>query len=325
MSDQSFAEVVVNKEFADHVLEGLSSKKKWLSSMYFYDEIGDGLFQDIMNLDEYYLTRAELDIMERHKGAILSYLIDDGGPCQVVELGAGDGVKTKILLKHFLAEGLDLKYLPIDISSNILEELELKFKQHLPDLEFTPLVGDYFKKLSLLRDDPSAQKLVLFMGANIGNYKKEDAIAFLSSIRENISTSDYLLLGIDLKKSPKRILSAYNDPQGVTRKFNMNLLERINNELDADFDQNTFIHSPTYDPVSGECKSYIMSTASQEVHVGALDRTFLFEEWEPMLMEISKKYNYADIEDLAASAGFKVVQYFRDINHDFADVLLQPA
>lgn len=305
-------------QFASDVRDGLSSYPKRLSSKYFYDSRGDALFQQIMHLDEYYLTRAELEIFQTHKEALLE-LLNHGSKFQLVELGAGDGLKTKVLLSHFQAARVDFTYCPVDISPNVLKLLEQNVRKEIPGIKMQPLAGDYFKVLSDLKLKNGSKTVVFFLGSNIGNFLREPAIRFLGSIHDNLQKGDLLMIGFDLKKDPKRILRAYNDSAGVTRAFNMNLLERINRELQADFNTEMFDHNPIYDPMTGECRSYLISKQALEVHVGCLGQTFSFKAWEPIFMEVSKKYDLEEISGLANATGFRVVENFFDQERLFAD------
>lgn len=306
-------------QFAQDVLAGLSRIPKKLSSKYFYDETGDKLFQDIMNMPEYYLTDAEYEIFETHKHKILQLI--GNKPFDLIELGAGDGTKTKVLLRYFLAKGADFQYRPIDISENVLLELEEDLKANVPDLRVKSLPGDYFKMLEKLNAAHGARKVILFIGANIGNLTREDATAFLQKIQQNMDAGDFLLIGFDLKKDPQVILNAYNDPSGITAAFNLNLLQRMNRELSADFQVDSFKHWETYNPATGETKSYLVSTKKQAVHI--LDETFSFDAWEAIDVELSLKYSLSEIENLAKTTGFKVTQHFFDSNNYFVDTLWQ--
>lgn len=309
----------VQTQFAQDVLAGLSRTPKKLSSKYFYDEIGDKLFQDIMNMPEYYLTDAEYEIFETHKHKILQFIGDK--PFDLIELGAGDGTKTKVLLRHFLAKSADFQYRPIDISENVLLELEEDLKANMLDLRVKSLPGDYFKMLEKLNAAHGARKVILFIGANIGNLTREDAAYFLQKIQQNMDSGDFLLIGFDLKKDPQVILDAYNDPAGITAAFNLNLLHRINKELQADMDVNAFKHWETYNPATGETKSYLVSTKKQTVHL--LNRSIHFDAWEAIDVELSLKYSLSEIENLSKSTGFKVVQHFFDTKNYFVDTLWQ--
>lgn len=304
--------------FSQEVLTGLSVKPKKLSSKYFYNAEGDQLFQQIMHLDEYYLTHAELDIFTTNKSGLLKLLASEV-PFRILELGPGDGLKTKILLKYFTEQHADFTYCPVEISNDALQALVNNLSREIPDLKINPLAGDYFKVLGDLKLRAEKKNVVFFLGSNIGNFIGDTVRGFLKSIHGNLNPGDLMLIGFDLKKDPKRILNAYNDAAGITRRFNLNLLKRINDELGGDFDPETFIHYPVYDPMTGECRSYLVSKKQQSVAIRKLDRTFLFEAWEPVLMEVSKKYTIGEIDQLARETGFGVVENYFDNQQLFTD------
>ncbi|NQZ75207.1 MAG: L-histidine N(alpha)-methyltransferase [Ekhidna sp.] len=304
-------------QFASDVLEGLQAEDKSLSSKYFYDAKGDNLFQQIMHLEEYYLTRKELEIFETQKHLILNAL-DDGEPFRIIELGAGDGLKTKVLLKYFLSEGVDFKYTPVDISGNVLEILEANLLKELPDLKIEAYEGDYFEALAEISDNPE-KDVVFFLGSNVGNFSGPDAEAFLAKLQSYINPGDLLFMGVDLKKDPAIILSAYNDTKGITREFNLNLLDRINYELDGNIDRDQFQHYPYYNPQTGECRSYLISKREQEVIIAG--EVIEFRPWEAIFMEISKKYDPKELSVLADSLGFEPITSFYDSQNWFSNVL----
>jgi dimethylhistidine N-methyltransferase len=307
-------------EFKSDVIEGLSSIPKKLSSKYFYDERGDELFIQIMNLDEYYLTRSEYEILDRNKNRLLEQFRKGGKRFELVELGAGDGLKTKILLEHFVAKQTDFKYTPIDISENVLQILKSDLIREIPELNFEGISGDYFKVLDQMGSDGEDMRdVVLFLGSNIGNFQLKEAIEFLKKISNSLNEGDMLLIGFDLKKNPKTILNAYNDSKGVTKAFNLNLLHRINKELGADFDVEQFEHYPTYDPLTGETRSYLISQTEQDVNIDG--SVIHFKKHEPVFVEISQKFSLTDIESLAAASGFEIVENYFDEQGYFVDSL----
>lgn len=314
-------EMTINQTFADDVRAGLTAEPKYLLSRYFYDAAGDKLFQKIMNLPEYYLTWCEFEILQKHWQSILQKL--EGKPFDLVELGAGDGVKTRVLIRQFLAEKADFRYLPIDISKNVLDLLRETLQEKWPELHVTPVEGEYFSALQEIDRLSDRRKLVLFLGSNIGNMKQERAADFLHQLRQRLHPGDLLLVGFDLKKDPATILAAYNDSQDVTKEFNLNLLRRINRELNADFDLSAFSHWPNYNPLSGETKSYLVSEKQQTVRIGALELEVPFRKWEAIDMELSKKYDRPEIEWLAEHADFEVEAWFFDEKQYFADVLFR--
>jgi len=311
-------EALLLKQFALDVRAGLSSSPKYLPSRYFYDEKGDLLFQQIMELDEYYPTRCEMDVFNTHKGAILQAFTDGGTSFNLLEFGAGDGTKTKVLLRHFIAQQARFKYSPIDISQNVLDQLTDALNEELPKLTVQPLQGEYFAALKALGKD-EGRRVVLFLGSNIGNFNEAMALRFLRQLGESLRPDDMLMIGMDLKKDPKRILDAYNDKDGVTRAFNMNLLQRINDELGANFNLAKYSHWPQYNPISGECRSFLVSKCDQEVYIEHLDETFEFKAWEGMNMEVSQKYDLDDINALASKSGFEVYKNLYDKDQYFVD------
>lgn len=307
--------------FAKDIKEGLSQKPKQLSSKYFYNAIGDMLFQKIMELDEYYLTRSEFEILDEQKDEILMSFLGNDVSFRLVELGAGDGTKTKLLLESFCDKEVDFAYSPIDISESVLVKLEEDLKKELPSLRVEPIQGDYFIALQELKRNHDLKEVVLFLGSTIGNFDPDQGIEFLKKLGNDLTSGDLLFIGFDLKKDPDLILNAYNDAQGITAEFNLNLLDRINNELGGNFDRDAFKHYPTYDPMSGETKSYLISKKTQSVYIEEIDEAVDFAENEAIFMEISQKYSMEMIEECARLAGFKIVQKFLDRKEFFVDVL----
>jgi dimethylhistidine N-methyltransferase len=306
--------------FAVDIEDGLSRYPKQLSSKYFYDERGDLLFQEIMAMPEYYLTNCEHEIFATQKADILAALGDR--PFDLIELGAGDGTKTKILLEYFLKAGADFTYRPIDISPYVLQTLENTCSKELPDLRMKAEAGDYLEALHRIHSEHNDhRKVILFLGGNIGNFPLADAHHFISELAKCLDSGDLLLTGFDLKKDPAMILEAYNDPAGITAAFNLNLLSRINNELGGEFDLDTFKHWETYNPLNGEARSYIVSKIDQTVNIEQLQLSVHFDAWEAIAVEVSAKYNQRDIANLAQQGGFKVREHFVDSKNYFVDSL----
>lgn len=311
---------IIKNQFAEDVDEGLSSSFKNLPSKYFYDDEGSRLFQKIMALPEYYLTNCELEILEKRSNEIHKAL-DFDTHFNVVELGAGDGSKTIELLKALTFAKADFTFVPVDISSEAISILDKKVKSALPGIDIKPMVGDYFEVLEEIRTDKSPS-LVLFLGSNIGNYAHTEAVELLQLIQQELRTQDKLLIGFDLKKNPAIIAPAYYDSSGVTKAFNMNLLARINNELEANFDLLKFDFYSHYNPESGAVKSYLVSLENQEVYIRRLDKTFSFKDNELIYTELSKKYGLDEIEEMATNTGFVCTKHFLDTKNFFSDSLL---
>jgi L-histidine N-alpha-methyltransferase len=306
-------------EFALDVLTGLSERPKRLSSRWFYDDDGSRLFQQIMGLDEYYPTDLERWIFDNHGADIAAHF--EGRTLDVVDLGAGDGSKTFGLIQHLRNAGVTVRYVPIDISEGAMASLYGIAAQRMPDLEVSGIVGDYVAGLRWLSAQDKRERLVLFLGSNIGNFDKPRARAFLRRIGSGLREGDHLLTGFDLKKDIDVLLNAYNDSQGVTSAFNLNLLSRINKELGGNFDLDHWRHFGTYNVFTGAMESYLMSLVKQDVHIEALRTTFTFQSWEPIHTEYSYKYLVDDIENLAEVCGFEGIERYSDPKDWFTDAL----
>ncbi|BAO76016.1 L-histidine N(alpha)-methyltransferase [Winogradskyella sp. PG-2] len=305
--------------FAQDVLNGLLADNKHLSSKYFYDDNGSRIFQEIMNMPEYYLTDAEFEILSMQSKQIVDAL-KFSTPFNIVELGAGDGFKTFKLLEYLASNNIDFNYVPIDISQEAIDLLTERLKERLPNITIKPKVGDYFEILKENKesDHPS---LLLFLGSNIGNYKEEKAIELLQLFNDNMNIGDKLLVGFDLKKNPIIIHNAYYDSHGITKRFNLNLLLRINRELEADFKMDDFDFYCHYNPITGDVKSYIISLRQQTVHIKKLNQSISFDYNELIWTELSKKYSISKIRNLAEAANFKLTSNFLDCKHYFTDSL----
>lgn len=306
--------------FYQDVVRGLTASPKHLDSKYFYDTEGDRLFQQIMQCKEYYLTNCEMEIMEEQAVQIAQALSSRVTHFDLVELGPGDATKSIHLLRQLLKSGASFTYYPIDISANVISSLEKELPAKLPGLQVHGLNGDYFDMLQQVTTQSQHPKVLLFMGANIGNFSPSGAKKFCRNLYHSMHRGDLLMVGFDLKKHPQVILSAYNDSAGITRNFNLNLLQRINRELHADFDISLFEHYPVYDPGTGACKSYLVSLKEHVVHIGG-DIAVHFDLYEPLYMEISQKYSHEDIAQLAEQTGFEPLTEFMDKKEWFADCL----
>ncbi len=312
----------MNNNFLNDVDKGLSSTPKYLLSKYFYDKKGDALFVDIMKMPEYYLTRAEFDIFKNQTQNIIKALqLNKNTFFELIELGAGDGTKTKELLKVLDTENYDFNYVPIDISQNALDQLKQRVNKELPNVKTTTKQGDYFNVLASLKQS-NHRKIILFLGSNLGNLSDVQAEDFLYKLSDSLRPNDKVLLGLDIIKSRDIVLPAYNDSQGITKRFNLNLLDRINNELGADFDTNAFIHQPEYTEEEGIARSYIVSTTNQNVTVKSLNKTFHFMEGERVHTETSRKYNDTILNSYLKNTSLQVIDKLMDSNTYFADYIL---
>lgn len=310
--------------FAEDVLRGLSSTPKRLSSKYFYDDEGSRLFQEIMKLPEYYPTRAEYKLFTEQTDEIANAFTSGAEKIDIIELGAGDGTKTAVLVEHFLKRNVDFTYAPIDISKEACETLSAKFNAKFPDLQINPNHGDYFKILDSLKTGSGRRKVILFLGSNIGNFSRDEAVDFFRQLRAVMDEKDRIFIGFDMQKDPRVIVNAYDDAAGVTAAFNLNLLSRINRELGGDFVVDNFSHYAQYRPVECAARSFLISREKQTVQISALNRSFEFEQWEPIFMEISQKYTATMIGELASASGFEIAETFLDKENFYCDSLWQP-
>jgi len=292
-------------DFLADVVAGLSSNPPTLPCKYFYDARGAQLFQKICELPEYYITRTEIDILERHGAEIASEL---GPDIELIGLGTGAGTKTRILI-----EALDKPavYMPVDISEKQLYESAALFRQIFPDLEVLPVCADYLQPVVLPTPRRNAsRKVVYFPGSTLGNFEPNEAADFLRRIAGLCGDGGGLLIGVDLQKDPRVIEAAYNDTQGVTAEFNLNLLVRANRELGADFDLQRWQHRAIYNSNEGRIEMYLVSKAPQVVHIN--EHVFSFRESGRILTEYSYKHTTKSFSKLASSAGFKFQKMWTD-------------
>jgi dimethylhistidine N-methyltransferase len=294
-----------DKPFLRDVLAGLSRQQKSLAPKYFYDARGSKLFAEICELPEYYLTRTELAIMRANLAEIAQFI---GAGTQLIELGTGAGVKTRILVERLLPP----LYVPIDIDGETLSEMSQRLVESFPWLNISAMRADYSMPLSLPEfvGLPIRRKAVFFPGSSIGNFTPDDALRFLKNVRRIAGTGGLLLIGVDLKKDKATLEAAYDDAQGVTARFNLNLLERINRELGGDFQVNRFKHKAFYDPIRGWIEMHLESRYPQVAHVAGM--RFSFDAYETIHTEISCKYSIAEFQDLAKRAGFSPEKLWTD-------------
>lgn len=309
--------------FEKDVFEGLTASKKALKSKYFYDDIGSRIFQEIMEMPEYYLTNCEFEIFQKQSEEIFNTL-NFQTHFNLIELGAGDGLKTAELIRYLSANKISFTYTPIDISQEANELLSAKLKLEFPELKISPKTGDYFEILKDLRNN-NTPSLLLFIGSNIGNYLKDEAVALFDLFNQSMKTGDKLLIGVDLKKDPEIIHQAYFDPHGITKRFNINLLTRINRELGGNFIENNFDFEVNYDPTTGEVKSYLKSLVHQKVEIKKINLAIEFNEDETIWTELSKKYDLVELKTLLQNSGFKTLKHFTDSRNYFSDSVFEKA
>ena len=314
----------------------LASKNKYLSPKYLYDKVGSQLFEQICIQPEYYLTRTEASILSKYAPVISNLL---GNNIQIIELGSGSSSKTAILLSHFSSQKKRIYYFPIDISSTILAESTQRLKSQFPKASIVGIASDYNmgidraaaeckvaeKKKKNNNYDISYTKLVLFLGSSIGNFELIEARSLLRSVRQRLNASDFLLVGFDLQKDESVLKAAYNDKAGMTAKFNLNLLARINKELGGNFELEKFEHYAFYNHEQHRMEMHLISKIDQQLYIGALGKTFSLKKGESIHTENSYKYSLNQIAALAEDSGFGIEKNFTDKKRWFNLALLSPS
>ena len=287
------------KTFASDIRRGLTAADKSIPCIYFYDRKGSELFEEICRLQEYYLTHAESEILEKSADDIAGIFPAN---ISLIELGSGSSIKTQYLIKAFLARNGNLDYIPIDVSENILKESAAKLSHKYPGLTVNPVTARYKEGIDLIEHRQHNPKLILWLGSSIGNTDREGAVRFLRHICDRIPLQDRLLIGIDLLKDRSILERAYNDSAGITAQFNLNLLSRINRELGGDFRPAGFSHLALFNEKKGCIELFLRSTVRQKVKISTLGLEVIFSEGELIHTEDSYKYSLADIETLAKNS-----------------------
>ena len=304
--------------FANDIDNGLSLKNKAISSKYFYDDIGSKLFQKITKHPDYYPTKKEIEILHSMKDKLP--ILINLKEIDIIELGPGDGIKSKIIINGFLKNNYKVNYYPIDISRKALQLLNKNLKPN-KKLLIHGIIGEYLDGLKFIKTESNNIQLVLFLGSNIGNFDSKQSKTFIKKIYKNISSNSYVLIGFDLKKNLSVLNAAYNDSSGLTKKFNLNLLNRINIKLKGNFKLNKFIHFGSYNPLLGAMESFIISLIKQKIFIKDLDKHFEFDVFEPIHLEFSFKYSISDIDKLAKNSNFKIIKNYTDSKKYFIDSL----
>ena len=311
-----------NNRFAIDVDKGLSAKRKYLPPKYFYDKLGSRLFEKICDQPEYYPTRTETGILSADMDNIVKILGDHRNSLNIIELGSGSSVKTKLLLKNFLSKRR-IHYFPIDISESILNLSVKNLMNEFYDLKCTAICSEYIeglKRINELISDShnfSYQKLIIFFGSTIGNFEPIQARVFLSSIKKQMTSQDKMLIGFDLQKDKRTLEKAYDDAAGITAKFNLNILTRINRELGGKFNLNSFYHKSFYNQSRNRIEMHLVSKHEQEVKIKSLNKIFSFKVDESIQTENSYKFSLNQIKNLAENSGFRIVRNFTDLRGQF--------
>jgi L-histidine N-alpha-methyltransferase len=293
------------------VRQGLTRSPKQLSPKYFYDERGSELFEEITQLPEYYLTRAERMLLERR----ISEIIAAVRPCSLVELGAGSATKTRIILDEMRSSGCAECYVPVDVSKEFLEATAVQLQSDYSDVQIMPVVSDITEPFAL--PPVASPTLVAFLGSTIGNFPREQAIRLLSHIAGEMGQTDRFLLGADLIKDPAIINRAYNDSKGVTAAFNLNVLERLNRELNADFPLSDYEHRAFYSSEHHRVEMHLTARRAHKVMIPEIGE-IRFEKGESIRTELSYKYDRPMLDDILSASGLSIEKWMPADDGSFA-------
>lgn len=308
-------------DFAEDVREGLTSTPKRLSCRYFYDEEGSALFEEICELPEYYVTRAEHAILDESAAEIAALFPQEVG---LVELGSGNAVKTRLLMQALIERHGHLRFIPIDISRFALEESAKSLVEEFDNLEILAVAGDYTDGLEYLKQSSDERRLILWLGSNIGNFDRPEAAAFLHRVHDAMETDDRFLVGIDLRKDRLILEAAYDDSRGVTARFNKNILKRVNTQLGGHFDLDRFRHLARYDDDLGRVEMHLVATSAHTVSIDAIELEVEFADGESIHTENSYKYSQLEIDELTAGSAFRLERQWFDDKHRFSLNLFRP-
>jgi len=311
-------DIARRRALADDVRRGLGAREKWLPPKYFYDAAGSALFEQITQLPEYYVTRAEHALLDAHAPAIL----DASGPREIVELGAGSPAKVRRLLAALNGTGPLARYVPVDVDGSTLDLAGRTLLSEGAVNEVYAVVGDFEQHLDRL-PPPTGRRLVAFLGSTIGNMDPTARQALLRAVRGLLADDDHLLLGVDLVKSPCVLHAAYDDAAGVTAEFNRNVLRVINRTLAADFDPKAFGHYARWDAEATRVEMHLVAAADHSVHVADLDLTVHFEAGETIWTESSYKFTRASVESMLSAARLRLIRW--DTDGAFGLALAAPA
>ncbi len=298
----------IEKTFAEEIYSSLNRNSKFITPKFFYDKKGSDLFEQICTLPEYYPTRTEIAILKNLQIELPKYLDDT---FRLVELGSGASVKTRIILDAFTTIQASVEYIPIDISEILAESSEQLLKDY-DNLHITGIIDTYEGGLEFLENYDDKKNLIIFLGSSFGNFSPNEGKNFLQKINSTMKPDDLFLIGLDLVKDTRILESAYDDSQGITAQFNLNVLSRINDELEANFDLNNFSHYSTYNEEHQRVEMYLKSLTSQSVVVSKSNLLLNLEKNELIHTEHSHKFNLSQIRNLLESTGFKIHHVWLD-------------
>ena len=303
----------------DEILIGLKDNPKYISSKYFYDEKGSKIFDSITKHKDYYLTNKEVEVLNRIKNKLPKLFNEN--KIDIIELGPGDGSKSKIIIDGFLSNNYEVTYYPIDISIQALKDTKYNLKKN-KKLEVCGIHSEFIEGLNYVKTKSRNKKLILFLGSNIGNFNKNNSRDFINKIISSMNIKDKALIGFDLKKDEKILTKAYNDSDFLTKEFNLNLLTRINNIFNANIDLINFDHIGIYNKSIGAMESFLISLKPQKIFFSDINTTIELNEGEKIHVEYSYKYNEVDIKELLKTTGESNIIFYYDKMRYFADVLL---
>lgn len=314
--DKTFA---ANQLDGQDVIQGLTQTLKTLPPKYFYDHLGSELFEKICTLPEYYPTRTESAIFSRYAQEIAQLT----GSCELVELGSGSATKTRILLDAYQSKGLPLHYVPVDVSGTMLKDSSQQLLCEYPRLSIHGLISTYEPALQSLPAVKLTNRMVMFIGSTLGNLSPKQCEQFLKQVSAALAPGQFFLLGLDLQKDIATIEAAYNDTQGITASFNLNMLRHLNYRYDGDFCLDNFCHQAIYNTNAHQIEMYLISQKRQTVTLNQLAVTVTFEKGERLLSEISRKFNPVQISDQLANHNLRVLKTFTDERRWFGVILAQ--
>lgn len=303
----------------EDIINGLSQTPKTLPPHYFYDDRGSELFEQICTLPEYYLTRTETTILQTYASEVARIT----GPCELVELGSGSATKTRLLLDAYSRLGYPLRYVPIDVSGGMLESSALDLLTCYPTLQVHGLVGTYELALEQLAPTRLPTRMICFLGSTLGNLNPQECETFFTRIVNALQPGEYFLLGVDLQKSQEQLEAAYNDRQGITAEFNLNILRHLNQRFAGNFDLSQFTHWAFYNQSQHQIEMHLRSLSTQTIRLDALDLAIALEAEETILTEISRKFNLSQIQQDLQTKGLIPSQVWTDSNQWFGLILCQ--
>ena len=300
-------------------IAGLTAEPKSLPARYFYDARGSQLFEAICQLKEYYPTRTEAAILQQHARKI----VERTAAVELVELGSGSSSKTRYLFDAYRDLDLPLYYVPVDVSGSILQSSAQDLLADYPQLKIMGKVATYSQALQQLASSFLGKRAIAFLGSSIGNFNPVECDRFISQVTSALSPGDYFLLGIDLQKSPEILKAAYNDSQGVTAAFNLNMLQHLNDRFEGNFDLNQFKHQAIYNQTEHQIEMYLISQRQQTVTLKSLDLTIELAKDERILTEISRKFDLQQMEEYLGDRSLNLIQTYTDSQKWFGLLLCQ--